>query len=73
MNRALLTKPGEGRRLMLRAKKYGDLLLAMEADAHAVLEGIRTGNARAALLPQEDHVATQVAAKALANSFQVQS
>lgn len=73
MNRALLTKPGTCRKLMLRAKKYGDLLLAMEADAHAVLEGIRTGNARAALLPQEDHVATQVAAKALANSFRVQS
>lgn len=73
MNRALLTKPGTCRKLMLRAKEYGDLLLALEADAHAVLEGIRTGNARAALLPQEDHVATQVAARALADTYRVQS
>ena len=71
MNR--LGKPGTCRRLMLRAKELGDVLLAMEADAHAVLEGIRTGNARAALLPQEDSVATQVAAKALADAYRVRS
>lgn len=73
MSRALLSQPGTCRRLMLRAKELGDVLLAMEADAHAVLEGIRTGNARAALLPQEDHVATQVAARALADTYRVQS
>lgn len=66
-------EPGSCHRLMLRAKELGDILLAMEADAHAVLEGIRTGSARAALLPSEERVANDVAAKQLAERFRVAS
>lgn len=61
-------QPGTARKVMLRAKRQGDLLLAMEADALAVLDRSRT-TGRAALLPTEDIVANDVAYKRLSDSL----
>lgn len=63
-----LSQPGTCRRLMLRAKELGDILLALEADAHAVLEGIRT-QGPAPLLPREDYVANELAHKQLMERY----
>ncbi len=63
-----LRQPGNALKVMLRAKRQGDLLLAMEADAIAVLDRTRT-TGRAALLPSEDIVANDVAFKRLSDSL----
>ena len=49
--------------LMLRAKQTGDVLLAAEADAQAVVERLRKGPVR--LLPLEPTVVVEAAARQL--------
>ncbi len=63
-----LRQPGNARRVMLRAKRDGDLLLAMEADALAVLDRSRTCGP-APLLPREDYVANELAHKQLMERY----
>lgn len=53
--------------LMLRAKQTGDVLLAAEADAQAVVERLRKGPVR--LLPQEDVITAAEAARVLTQAF----
>lgn len=53
--------------LMLRAKQTGDVLLAAEADAQAVVERLRRGPVR--LLPQEDVITAAEAARVLTQAF----
>lgn len=67
-----LRQPGTARKVMLRAKYAGDILLAFEADALAVLDRSRT-TGRAALLPTEDIVANDVAFKRLSEALRVAS
>lgn len=54
--------------LMLAAKVNGDVLLAAEADAQAVVERIRRGPVR--LLPLEQEITATEAARLLTAAFQ---
>lgn len=54
--------------LMLAAKVNGDVLLAAEADAQAVVERIRRGPVR--LLPLEQEITAAEAARLLTVAFQ---
>jgi len=53
--------------LMLAAKATGDVLLAAEADAQAVVERLRKGPHK--LLPQEDVITAAEAARVLTQAF----
>lgn len=67
-----LRQPGQAHKAMLRAKAQGDLLLAIEADALAVLDRSRT-TGRAPLLPGEERAANDVAFQRLSETFRVAS
>ena len=55
--------------LMLMAKSSGDPLIAAEADAQAVRERLRKGPRKVALLPMEETVTAEEAARLLTAAF----
>lgn len=60
---AIRAKGWTSHQLMLRAKQTGDVLLAAEADAQAVVERLRRGPVR--LLPLEQEITAEEAARLL--------
>ena len=64
---AIRAKAWTSHQLMLRAKQTGDVLLAAEADAQAVVERLRRGPVRR--LPQEDVITAAEAARVLTQAF----